>query len=203
MEVNATAQQYGLALFEAAMGKAEIISENLQKVKDTLAESNDFSLFFASPKVPASIKKSILQKTFSGKIDELALNVLLLLIDNHRETLIPDVIEYFVLLTDESLGRIRVDVTLAKQFSDADLKNISEEVEKTILAKKESFGITGNNLEIIVKTKVKDDILGGAIIRTGDFIWDASVRTYIQNWKHNIYNKKLKNMEHGWVKVPE
>jgi F-type H+-transporting ATPase subunit delta len=120
--------------------------------------------FLESPRVPAEAKKEILRKAFGDRMPRLMVRFLEALIANRRQLLIPEIASEYAALVDESLGRVRAEVTLAREPQPGEVEAIAASLSKTL-------GRTA-----VAHVRVNPDIVGGVIVRVGDWVKDGSVR---------------------------
>jgi F-type H+-transporting ATPase subunit delta len=120
--------------------------------------------FLESPRVPVAAKKEILSKAFQDRMPRLMVRFLESLLQNRRQLLIPVIASEYANLVDESLGRVRAEVTLAREPEPGEVEAIAASLSKTL-------GRTA-----VAQIRVNPDIIGGVIVRVGDFVKDGSVR---------------------------
>jgi F-type H+-transporting ATPase subunit delta len=120
--------------------------------------------FLESPRVPATEKKAILVRAFQDRMPRLMVRFLESLVTNRRQLLIPAIASEYAALVDESLGRVRAEVTLARQPMPGEVEAIAASLSKTL-------GRTA-----VPHVRINPDIVGGVIVRVGDYVKDGSVR---------------------------
>ncbi len=128
--------------------------------------TNDIKVrrFLESPRVPVTAKKEILRKAFQDTMPRLMVRFLEALVQNRRQLLIPEISAEYATLVDETLGRVRAEVTLARDPQPGELEAIAASLSKTL-------GRTA-----VAHVRVNPDIIGGVIVRVGDYVKDGSVR---------------------------
>ena len=112
--------------------------------------------------------------------------VLLSEIENYGEALqveevgeVLDLAREYMSLMDQHFNRIHVEVTLARKFDGDSM----EEMEKRLTT---ALGKTA-----IPHVRVKPGILGGAIVRTGDTIYDGSLRRKLEGMRRRLLKADL------------
>jgi F-type H+-transporting ATPase subunit delta len=120
--------------------------------------------FLESPRTPAGAKIEILRKAFQDRMPRLMVRFLEALINNRRQLLIPVIASEYASLVDESLGRVRAEVTLAREPMPGEVEAITAALSKTL-------GRTA-----VAQVRINPDIVGGVIVRVGDYVKDGSVR---------------------------
>lgn len=176
MQEHLIARNYAEALLALAR-KSESLEQYGVMIKDVAsAIQNDKSLFnfLESPRVSAAEKNAVLSKAYTDRVPALFLRFLQKLVLNRRQMLIPEIAkEYFVLL-DEAEGRVRVDVTVAKEVSEGDLEKLQASLSSKL-------GKT-----VIPEVKLNPAILGGVIIKVGDSIMDGSIRSRLNRLSRSM-----------------
>lgn len=85
------------------------------------------------------------------------------------------IIEHFSRLWDQKRGIVRAEVLSARALDKKILGKISKYVEQAATAK-----------EVIVSTQVDEKLLGGAVIKYQDKIWDGSLKTRLAQLKTKL-----------------
>ena len=91
-------------------------------------------------------------------------NLLRLMMDNDRLSLMPDVAAQYEVLRAEAEGTVEAEVRSAKPMSDEQKAQLSKALEKRL----------GRKVNLTVHED--DTLLGGAIIRAGDLVIDGSAK---------------------------
>lgn len=133
-------------------------------VSDAVKSDARLENFLAAPQISASQKNAVLEKAFGPVLPRLLVRFLQKLVDNRRQTLIPDIAVEYSNLVDEAAGRVHAQVMLAREATDADRAAIAR-----ILS--ERLGKT-----VVPHVQVNTSMLGGIIVKVGDTVMDGSVR---------------------------
>jgi len=120
--------------------------------------------FLESPRVPMATKKEILVKAFQDRMPRLMVRFLEALVQNRRQLLIPTIASEYASLVDESLGRVRAEVTLAREPQPGELEAIAAAISTTL------------GRQAVAQVRINPEIIGGVIVRVGDYVKDGSVR---------------------------
>lgn len=167
LEEGKIAAQYARALFESAAesGDASLrdVSKSLGDLSQLLQAVPEFLNFFANPALPAPEKHEVLKKQFQGKLPELLYNLLLVMQENDRLSVLPDLIARYEALLQERNQSAVAEVVTAVELSSALEKKVT-----TVL--KKAYGLN----EVVVQNRVDPGILGGAIIKIHDKVIDGS-----------------------------
>jgi len=180
---NDVARVYAGSLFEIAKEKNMVpqVEEELNIVVQILAEETEFKSYINTPGITGEVKKSFINKVFAGNISEYTLNLLNLLIDNGRQTVVSEIYEAFVELNDIANNRQRITVISQTNLDGSLLEKIKTDIGKKL------------GKEIIVTEQVDDSILGGIIIKIGDLVIDGSLSKGLKNIKRNLLNSKVRS----------
>jgi F-type H+-transporting ATPase subunit delta len=169
------ARVYARSLFQVAkeQGKLDTIREQLGQFADALAEDHNLQVFFFSPYFSTKEKQEGLDKTLDGA-DEIFVNFLKLLIENHRMPVIFRVRRAFDALWQEENQLLPVSVTSAVELGKPTLKQIGDRIAEQ----------TGRKVQL--SANVDPDILGGMVVRVGNSVLDASVRNRLEQLRKQV-----------------
>jgi F-type H+-transporting ATPase subunit delta len=120
--------------------------------------------FLQTPLVDAERKKDALRKTLRGRVPELFLRFLLVVIDRRRASYLHDIAAQYHDMVDRMQGRVRADVTVAREPDEALRREIRDSLQRML------------GSEVIATYRVDESLIGGVVIRVGDQILDGSVR---------------------------
>jgi F-type H+-transporting ATPase subunit delta len=173
--VEAIARVYADALFEVAKEKDELdaIHEQLGEFAEAVNSSNDMRVFLFSPYFSTADKREALRNAVSGASEELV-NFLELLIEKHRMPAIFRIRSRFDELWAEAKKRLEVTLTSAVELDKKVVDEVSKEVERQ------------TDREIDVETQVDPDILGGLVLRVGNMVLDASLRSKLEKLRKEV-----------------
>ena len=159
------ARRYATAVFEVAAERdaVERIGRDLHALRDAIAADETTARFFAAPIVDRYEKERALAAAFDGKVDDVALHTLLLLVRKHREALLPELLVQYDALQTQARGLEPLSLATAKPMSDADLRALVARLE-AIYGKK--FDVTAS---------VDPSAIGGVRITMGDKRVDGTI----------------------------
>ncbi|MEJ2202545.1 MAG: ATP synthase F1 subunit delta [Gemmatimonadota bacterium] len=181
MRDETVARSYAETLFALA-GRhegLEAYSAAIETVAGLLDEEPRFRLFLETPRIADAERKAVVRKAFGDQLPGNFVNFLLVTIDKRRQRLLRDISRQFQTLVDEHLGREHVEVTVARP--------IDEEL-RTVISRRLS-GLLGRTA--IPHVRVKPEILGGLIVRTGDTIYDGSLRRRLERIRRQLLGASL------------
>jgi F-type H+-transporting ATPase subunit delta len=169
------AQVYARSLFEVAQehDKLDVVRDQIAQFADALAESRELQTFFFSPYFSTEEKKDGLGKALDGE-DEVVHNFLGVLIENHRMPALLRIRRELDAMWREVNKLLPVQVTSAVELDEAVTRQIGEEIGRQ----------TGRTVEL--STNVDPDVLGGIVLRVGNSILDASIRTRLDRLRKQV-----------------
>ena len=169
------ARVYSDALFGAATetDKLDEIHEQLESFADAMNESNDMRVFFFSPYFSSAEKREAIKASVSGAADEF-LNFLELLAEKHRMPAIFAIRDRFDDLWAEARKRLEVRLTSAVELDQGVVDKVGKEVERQ------------TDREIDMTADVDPDILGGLVLRVGNKVLDASLRSKLERLRKEV-----------------
>jgi F-type H+-transporting ATPase subunit delta len=169
------AEVYARALFEVAQeqDKLDEIHEQLDAFAQAVGENIDLARFFFSPYFSTEDKKDALHKAVDGA-DDAVMNFLEALIERHRMPVIFRIRADFEALYDKSNKLLPVTVTSAVELDQETIASLGKRIGEQ----------TGNQIEL--SSKVDPEILGGIVLRVGNFIMDASIRTRLEQLRREV-----------------
>ncbi|RNA67816.1 F0F1 ATP synthase subunit delta [Alteribacter keqinensis] len=179
MKRDPLAYRYANALFDLAKERdqLELIGEELQAVKDVFEETNLLDEVFRHPSITNEEKKSLLKTHFGTQVSGAVMNLLFLLVDRKRISIILAVADEYKRLSYASRGVAEATVYTAKP--------LSEEERQAV---KDTFAKKTNTGELLLDEVNDPDVLGGFKIRIGDRVFDASVASQLERiHKRMIY----------------
>ncbi|HEY1835149.1 MAG TPA: ATP synthase F1 subunit delta [Solirubrobacteraceae bacterium] len=169
------AQVYGRSLFEVAreQGKLDELREQLSQFADALDTNRELAIFFFSPYFSTKEKQDALDRALDGA-DEIFLNFLSLLIESHRMPVIFRIRAHYERLWEEENRTLPVEITSAIALDETTTENLGRTIG-------ERAGRT-----VSLAAHVDPDIIGGIIVRVGNSILDASIRTRLEQLRRHV-----------------
>ncbi|MGH3627970.1 MAG: ATP synthase F1 subunit delta, partial [Sciscionella sp.] len=159
--------QYANAFADVALeqGAADSALKQLSDFGAAFALSAELRNFLSSPGVPRSAKHGVIEKiaarTGAGKIVR---NFLFVIADHHRTHILPEIIAAFQEVVRHRQGIAEAEISSAVELSAAQKKKFAQTLER----------LTGKKIQATYTLDPK--LLGGAVVRVGDTVYDGSVR---------------------------
>jgi len=187
MSVKKVAARYAKSLLDLAveLDKLEKIKSDMEGLHALSKQNKDFTAFLKSPVIQLSKKRTILEKLFSGKLDDLTLKFMLILAGKQREGILTDVISAFL----DQYRKLK-HISVIKIISAVPLP--PQQVDQ-LKRKLESSTVGFENAE--VTTVVDPKLMGGYILEVEGNVYDASIRHQLDSlkkeFKINLYESKI------------
>jgi len=169
------AQVYARSLFQVAreQGKLDVLREQLAQFARALAENRELALFFFSPYFASAEKQGSLGGLLLGA-EEIMLNFLTLLIENHRMPVIFRIRDEYQRLWDEENRTLPVQITSAIALDEATTESLGRTIGERA------------GRRVALAARVDPNILGGVIVRVGNSILDASIRNRLEQLRRHV-----------------
>lgn len=170
------AKRYAVALFEVAeeRGAVDAIETQLRLVVQTLGENEDLRKVLYHPQIAADDKKKLVAAIFEKQVGQEVLNLLKLLVDRKRESLIGELLEAYIKLADAKRGILDVTVTTAAPLNSEEQDDLSGKIGLAIKKK------------LRIHVNVKKELIGGILLRVGDKLYDATIAGKLAGFRQEI-----------------
>ncbi|HXN51350.1 MAG TPA: ATP synthase F1 subunit delta [Candidatus Acidoferrum sp.] len=169
--------QYANALADVALaqGAAEPVTQQLIGFGALYAESAELRNFLSSPAVTKEAKHRVIEKLLARVGgSKVVRNFLLVVVDHQRTHVLPEMIAAFQEVIRQRLGITEAQVSSAVELS----KTQKAEMESTLER------LTGKRVE--AKFSLEPGLLGGAVVRVGDTVYDGSLRTRLNDLRARL-----------------
>lgn len=175
------ARNYAATLFALAQRHEglEAFAAGVDMVAGLLVENPGFRLFLETPRIADREKKDLLKRVFGPALPRPLLNFLLVTVDKRRQRLLGLIAEGYHALLDEHMGRTHVTVTVARALEPATLEELSGKLS-TLLGR-----------EAIPHLRVRPAVLGGVHLKTGDTVYDGTLRRKIKQLRKQLVAAEL------------
>ena len=179
MKRTKLASRYAKAFFDFAQeqGKVENVFTDVAFVDKTFDDNRELRFTIHSPVVRVDKKLAIINALFEGKVDEITLRYLQLILKKGRELHIDTICSEFVKLYKKYNNIVTLYITSADE--------LTKECEEEIVAKIKSY----INANIDVKKDVKPDLIGGYRLYFDDYYIDASVKGSLDKLRKELIDK--------------
>lgn len=176
MKNTVVSERYAQALFEISQKEnlTDKVQEDLKAISDTLKEYTEFSDLLLHPVINTQDKKDMFKKIFSGKIDKVTENTVMLLIDKKREALIPEISELFKQMYNNLHSRVIAQVYTPIEIGKNVLSILKDRLEIYL------------NKEVEIEDHVDPKIIGGVLVKIGDRVIDGTIKTKFENMARSL-----------------
>jgi F-type H+-transporting ATPase subunit delta len=173
--VEEIAEVYARSLFEVAQeqGLIDEVHAQLGQFAGALNDNRELAVFFFSPYFSTEEKKDGLKRAVIGAAP-IFMNFLEALIERHRMPAIFRIRDRYEQHWDDAHKLLPVEVTSAVELDQSTVRTIGERIGQQ----------TGKEVEL--SSHVDPDILGGIVLRVGNFILDASIRNRLEQLRKQV-----------------
>lgn len=160
------ARNYAETLFSLAQKAGDLAGwgRMINEIGTAVRNDRTLRLFLQSPKIAADRKKALFSRSYEDRAPRLFVRFLHALVTNGRQNLIPEVAEEYLNLVDEAEGRMHATVTVSREPDAAMRYTVGQHLSR-------AFG-----MEVVPHFSVNPAIIGGIVVKTGDTVFDGSVR---------------------------
>lgn len=173
---NEIAQKYGQALFDLGKEKDNLVSlrEELIQVWKIIKKNDELNHVLFHQRILPGDKKNILSKIFEGQVSGHLLNFLYLLVDKRREYFLETIVETFDRLVDREERIIKIEVVTAIELNNKLKKSLHKKLEQLL------------DYTLIINNAIDPSIIGGMIIKVGDYVIDGSIKNQLNSLEEKI-----------------
>lgn len=169
--------QYANALADIAVQQraADKAAQELAGFGALYAESAELRNFLSSPAVGAEAKHRVIEKLLARVGgSKIVRNFLFVVIDHQRAHALPEIIAAFQEVIRQRQGITEAQISSAVELSKAQKAEMEFTLEK----------LTGKRVE--AKFSLAPELLGGAVVRVGDTVYDGSLRSRLNELRARL-----------------
>ena len=166
---------YAEVLFGAAKdaGRLEQVNEAFADLASAMAESRELQAVLRNPQLESSAKAQILADV-AGDDEPLLTHFLQVVAEKGRAGELEDIAKEFERLMAREERRLTVELTTARELTDAEADAILKQIEEA----------AGRKVE--ATRSVDPDLVGGIVLQAGTLRVDASVRGRLERLRHEL-----------------
>lgn len=170
------AKRYSDAILETAKENdiLDMIFNDLTTVCESLDSVGELKSFLSHPVISFNEKKEMVTAIFSGRVNNLVLNLLYILLESNKIALIDTILYCYQQSLDEAKNILTVGVVSAVKI-DKDLKEKLQQKLEEKFHKNVKFDFNTNS-----------DIIAGLILKIKDKTIDGSVASKIEAFKKTL-----------------
>lgn len=169
--------QYATALADIALEQGAV-DPTRRHLRDFLAaydESAELRNFLISPAIPREAKHGAIEKIVARLgASRIIRNFLFVMSDNQRVHLLPEIVDTFEHVLEDRLGVAEAQVTSPVELTEGQKASLVQTLER----------LSGK--KILARYSLDPALLGGAIVRIGDMIYDGSVRNRLNQLRARL-----------------
>lgn len=164
-DLTGIARPYARAVYELAKEKGTFDKwTDMMTFLSAVVQDENMVEALDSPKMTDAQKAELLEAVSEGQLDDPGKNLINVLSENDRLSLIPEICSLYEAYRDEDKGVIEAEVISARALSKDDEKKLAAALNKRL------------GCEVKIVSKVDESLLGGAIIHAGDLVIDGSIQ---------------------------
>lgn len=181
MMSSKAARRYASALlgFAIETQKLKTVLKDIEFIRETVEQSKELSIFLKSPVIRDDKKKNVLSEIFKKQVSNETWKFFELLSEKSRLELLPSITNAFIEAYNIHAGIIEVEVLYAEVPDEKQLSNITTALEAK----------TGKSVKLI--TSLKNDLIGGLVIKLDDTVVDGSVKNKLQQLENMFYKAAI------------
>ncbi len=182
MMAGGAAQRYAKALFALAQDEhrhREVRSE-LERLATLLTESREVAAALLTPMHPAAERKAAIRALAAREsVSPLVQNFLGFLIDQRRLIQFAEIAAAYAALADQAEGMLTAEVRVASALDERRKDRLRRALSER----------TGR--EVKLQIEIDPTLIGGAIAKVGDLVFDGSLRTQLTQLRANLTKGSL------------
>lgn len=163
-----------LNLAEKEQQVADVHDQLRTLVQEVFHAQPLFAEFLNSAAISVAEKKEMLRKVLADRASALFFNFLNVLAEQGRLSVLASILGEYTRLDNERRRRVSVQVRTAVPLTDAERERIRTLARNRL------------HLEPLLEEVVDLDVLGGLVLRVGDFVFDSSIRSEINGIRKEL-----------------
>jgi F-type H+-transporting ATPase subunit delta len=170
--MNSLARRYAQAALDQNAGKS---IQQLSDFAGSVVDNPDVQRLVQHPTFTGEREAVLRDLCQQAGLDSAATNLVLVLVENGRFTLLPEVVVALQALVDQKRGAVRARVVSAIPLSDTHLQRVRAAVARRL----------GTAVE--VEPEIDATVLGGVLVQVGDLTLDDTLRHQLDNLGAELY----------------
>lgn len=164
-KLTTIARPYALAAFEFALATSELSAwENMLKLAAVVVQDASMEQLLSRPGVTQKQVAEIFCDILAKEMNDERSNFIRLLAEYNRLTTLPEIAALFAHYRAEHEKAVTVQVTSAIKLDDAYREKLIQALTKRLKRK------------ISLECSIDETLLGGVLVRAGDWVLDGSIR---------------------------
>lgn len=177
MQNESLARRYATAVFGLATEACivERVGSDLHAIATSIASDLATRSFYVAPTIERIEKERALHAVFAGRVSDIALHTLLLLVRKRRESLLDALLAEYRKLEMSARGAEPLVISSALELSPDDVRGLVEPLERAY----------GKKFEAAVRRD--PSLIGGVRIAMGDRVIDGSVAGRLEELTRTLF----------------
>lgn len=164
-QLRTLARPYAKAAFSAAQDQKQLAEwSGALTVAGQITANEVIRQLLASPGVEERKKAEMILECVEDNVTESVRNFFLVLADNRRLTLLPEIAALFNTYRADFERTVDIEVTSAYELTDEQQQKLAQALSTKL------------ERQVSLAASMDKSLIGGVVIRTGDMVIDASVR---------------------------
>ena len=179
MSVETVARRYAAALADVVTksGETDSVKAELKSWEEMINSNADLQTAFGNPSIAQENKVKVLESLISRtKPTKTTANFLRVLLRNDRLGEISEINERLEGVLEERSGIISAKIISARPLSETQKAELQTSINK----------MTAKNVRL--NYEIDENIIGGVVTRIGSTVYDGSVKTKLEELKHQLVN---------------
>lgn len=162
-EETTVARPYAQAIFERASESSALADwSDMLQLLSAVVSDDTMAAVISGVKLGKAETAQLIIDVCGDKLNAEGANLVKLLTENGRLTVLPEITARFELLRSESESTVEAEVTSAMPVDETQQQKIAEALKQRL----------GKNVNL--KVTIDESLIGGAVIRAGDMVIDGS-----------------------------
>lgn len=170
MLASLIAERYAKALLRAAQAEKalDVVGIQAQGLSQALQGAEGAQRFLADPTAEPGAKLAVMVAAFEGGPHAVFNSFLAAVLEHKRERFLPLILLSFIKLYDEAEGRGEGSLGTARPLAAGEVKLLEAELSRRL------------GRQVTLKPYTEKELLGGAVLRLGDTVYDASLSSRLK-----------------------
>lgn len=171
------ARRYATAIFSLAQAGDAVdrVGTDLESISSSIQRDELAREFFVAPVVQRDVKERVVNASFGGRVSDVALHSVLLLVRKRREALLPTIVSEYRKMQLQARGEEPLTIATARELDFNELRAMVERLER----------LYGKKFE--VKQVVDRNLIGGVRILMGDRRVDGTVSGRLESLARTLF----------------
>jgi F-type H+-transporting ATPase subunit delta len=139
--------------------------EELRSIENILNTLPDFRTFLLNPQIKIPDKRDFIDKCLSGRVRDVLVNFLKLLVDKGRLVYLPGILREFMVISDKKRNILNILIISSAPLENAQIRRIGEKMRKN-----------SSSDSVNIDIKIDPELIGGIKIISGGRIIDGSIK---------------------------